>query len=217
MTNDNPYTQSQLNAINDLLKDVNRPTRLRINPNTLWQAFHITHPDVWQEMQSNFWKVQFEHVERVQRNLMLFAKDNEGNSALHAQILLRHATHDNSKTKEPEYTPYVWRYWRTKCRADGMQPPFDTIFQDETLDQAIRDAVFHHVTHNRHHPEWHPDPDEMTNVDIIEMVCDWYAMSQEFNSSIDDWATDVIPRRYHFGKRINLVMDTIAKMKELDA
>jgi hypothetical protein len=38
----------------------------------------------------------------------------------------------------------------------------------------------------------------MTLVDLIEMVCDWYAMSEEFGTNIDDWVAYVVPRRYHF-------------------
>ena len=50
----------------------------------------------------------------------------------------------------------------------------------EWLPNRVRRAVHHHVTTNRHHPEFHADPNDMTEVDLIEMVCDWTAMAQEF-------------------------------------
>ena len=36
------------------------------------------------------------------------------------------------------------------------------------------------MTTNRHHPDFHANPNDMSDVDLIEMVCDWTAMAQEF-------------------------------------
>ena len=55
----------------------------------------------------------------------------------------------------------------------------------------MRSAIDHHVTTNRHHPEFHSNPNDMTDVDLIEMVCNWTAMSQEFQQdcgSAGGWA-----------------------------
>jgi hypothetical protein len=41
----------------------------------------------------------------------------------------------------------------------------------------------HHLTTNRHHPEAHARPDDMTPVDLAEMVCDWTAMAQEYGEN----------------------------------
>lgn len=182
-----------------------------------WQSIPDEQPELWREMRSNFWLIHVAHCSQVQKNILAYAQSSHASREDYEQLVNRMYVHDSSKALEPEFTPYVWRYWRTKCRVDGMKPPFDTIFQDPTLDQAIRDAVFHHITHNRHHPEWHPDPDDMTHIDIVEMCCDWMAMSQEFGSNIDEWVSDVIPRRYHFGKRTQHVLDTIAVLKSVTA
>lgn len=76
----------------------------------------------------------------------------------------------------------------------------------------ITSGVWHHVKYNRHHPEYHLDHDDMTQVDLIEMVSDWYAMSEEYNSNIDDWVTYVAPRRYHFSAD---KVDTIHQLIEI--
>ena len=135
------------------------------------------------------------------------------------QLTQRTIVHDQSKMQEPEYVPYVWRVYRTQWNNDPKKDERSLLkgcFDDPTLDQAIRDAVNHHITHNRHHPEWHFDHDDMNKIDLTEMVCDWYAMSQEFKSSIDEWVAYVVPRRYHFGKRIPFIMTTVALLKDLD-
>lgn len=188
-----------------------------------WQHVEQEYPLDWEKMVGNFYKVHQQHLHRVMINMHHLTNYFQiSNAPFAGEIVRRSYSHDNSKIEAPEYIPYVWRYWRTKWKADGepkAEPafhieswesaPFHLHFQDPTLDQAIRDAVFHHITHNRHHPEWHDDPDNMTHLDICEMVADWYAMSDEFNSNIYDWYRDVVPRRYHFGKKQQLVLDTI--------
>ena len=60
-------------------------------------------------------------------------------------------------------------------------------------------AIHHHVTSNRHHPEAYADPNDMSYVDLIEMVCDWTAMAQEFGEgSARGWADKTIGRRVAF-------------------
>ncbi len=54
---------------------------------------------------------------------------------------------------------------------------------------------------NRHHPEYHADPNDMPEVDLIEMICDWTAMSLEFGQdggSARGWADKTIGIRVHF-------------------
>ena len=59
------------------------------------------------------------------------------------------------------------------------------------------------MTANRHHPDFHADPNDMTDVDLIEMVCDWTAMSQEFGQdgeSARGWADKTIGERLHLNE-----------------
>ena len=165
-------------------------------------------------MVSHFNDVHVQHVRRVQQNMLYIIQATEFSSDVCLELRHRMHTHDASKLARPECIPYVWRIWRTRCRAEGMQEPWSTLYADESLDQAIRDAVVHHVTHSRHHPEWHLDPDDMTPVDIIEMCCDWFAMSQEHHTSIDDWIAYVVPRRYAFHRRIPDIISTVNILKQ---
>jgi len=189
-----------------------KPINEDANPDTvIWQQVKQDMPRLWHKMVGNFHATHGKHVALVQENMKYMATvmpeqhDALINAAYH---------HDRSKLIEPEFTPYVWRYYRTTWRAQGEQDTQVTTFMaDPTLDQAIRDAVVHHVTHNRHHPEWHLDPDDMTTLDIVEMCCDWYAMSQEHGTSIDAWVENVIPRRYAFGQKKATVLLVINLLK----
>ena len=72
------------------------------------------------------------------------------------------------------------------------------------MEDLVRSAIDHHVTTNRHHPEFHADPNDMTDVDVIEMVCDWTAMSQEFGQDgvevLVDEANKTIGNRLHLNE-----------------
>jgi hypothetical protein len=53
----------------------------------------------------------------------------------------------------------------------------------EQLSLAIRQ----HTETNSHHPEYWGGVDNMPEIAIAEMVCDWYARSQEFGTGLRDW------------------------------
>lgn len=112
----------------------------------------------------------------------------------HAEELKRRAdVHDASKFGPEEYVPYVWLTEFHRCRRLGE--PFS---YPVGMEERVRNAIAHHVTTNRHHPEFHDDPNNMTDVDLIEMVCDWAAMSQEFGQdggSARGWADKTIGNR----------------------
>lgn len=51
------------------------------------------------------------------------------------------------------------------------------------MEDRVRDAISHHMTTNRHHPDFHADPNGITDADLIEMVCDWTAITQKFGEN----------------------------------
>lgn len=127
-----------------------------------------------------------EHIGRVAANLSLLANvTNYGN-----ELARRAESHDASKFGPEERIPYVWltEFHRKRHRGEAFEYP-------PGIEEEVRCAIDHHLKSNRHHPEFHADPNEMTEVDLIEMVCDWTAMSQEFkqnNGSARGWADKTI-------------------------
>ena len=108
----------------------------------------------------------------------------------------RARVHDASKFGPEERMPYIWLTEFHRCRQSGE--PFS---YPDGMEERVRAAIEHHVTSNRHHPEFHTDPNDMTDVDLIEMVCDWTAMSQEFGQdggSARGWADKTIGPRLQF-------------------
>jgi hypothetical protein len=133
-----------------------------------------------------------EHIERVRRCLHAMAEATE-----HAVELNERArVHDASKFGPEERDPYVWLTEYHRCRRSG-----GTFTYPEGMEDRVRAAVHHHVTTNRHHPEFHANPNDMTEIDLIEMVCDWTAMAQEFgecDGSARGWADKTIGKRVQF-------------------
>jgi hypothetical protein len=67
----------------------------------------------------------------------------------------------------------------------------------------VTQAIEHHVTANRHRPEFHADPNDMSEVDLIEMVCDWTTMAREFGQdggSARGWADKTIGKPVAFNE-----------------
>ena len=53
----------------------------------------------------------------------------------------------------------------------------------DVLDPAIQQ----HRETNPHHPEYWGGFENMPEIAVAEMVCDWYARSQEFGTGLRDW------------------------------
>lgn len=141
------------------------------------------------EMVAFFERRTIEHIERVRRCLTVMASVTEYGD----ELAERAAAHDASKFEPAERLPYIWLTEFHRCRRDGE--PFT---YPAGMEERVRAAIAHHVTSNRHHPEFHADPNDMTSVDLIEMVCDWTAMAQEFQQdggSARGWADKTLGHR----------------------
>ena len=151
-----------------------------------------------------------EHIERVRKCLSLLAAERECGT----ELLERAQVHDASKFGPEERVPYIWLTEYHRCRWRNL--PFS---YPDGMEEAVNRAIQHHLTSNRHHPEFHADPNEMTDVDLIEMVCDWTAMSLEFNQdngSARGWAEKTIGKRVSFNEeKTRFVFDVIEQLDRL--
>jgi hypothetical protein len=133
-----------------------------------------------------------EHIDRVRRCLALLAEVADYRD----DLLERANVHDASKFGPEERIPYVWltEYHRRRRGGEPFEYP-------EGVAEGVQRAIRHHVTTNRHHPEFHADPNAMSDVDLIELVCDWTAMAQEFGQdggSARGWADRTVGTRVAF-------------------
>jgi len=130
------------------------------------------------------------HRERVAEILHLIIR----------KLLDRAESHDSSKLKSPEvgvfaeYTPklenmtYVGDEYN-KCLVE-MGP-----------------ALAHHYANNSHHPEHHKDGiNDMTLVDLIEMLVDWKAASERHKNGNILVSIDKNSQRFHIDAQLTRIL-----------
>ena len=86
-----------------------------------------------------------------------------------SELDYRARNHDNSKLESPEQEIFGANY------KDLQKTVYGTEEYVELL-KKVKPALDHHYANNRHHPEhWPNGIEDMTLVDLIEMLCDWKA------------------------------------------
>lgn len=98
-------------------------------------------------------------------------------------------THDASKFSDAEFDGYRRKYYPTQVELAKEK-------EDDSYRQLCEDRYeecwVHHYTVNAHHPKHWYNFETKTATDmsldaIIEMLCDWEAMSLKFNTSTVKW------------------------------
>lgn len=88
------------------------------------------------------------------------------------ELLDRSVQHDLSKTREPEQASYDEFVPTLRATAYGSAEHAAAV-------EAMGEGLRHHYAHNRHHPEHFANGvNDMTLVDLIEMLADWIAATE---------------------------------------
>ncbi len=105
------------------------------------------------------------HIERV-RNLI---------QEVCTELLDRARLHDQSKLAEPEASGFAEVTHELASVTYGSE-------EYKGFLKKLEPVLDHHYANNRHHPQHHKNGiDDMTLVDMIEMLCDWKAASERHN------------------------------------
>lgn len=128
---------------------------------------------------------------------------------------IRITNHDSSKYSFEEFEPYRERFFPVE-REDGSEPDEDEVKRNFEL------GWLHHVHNNPHHPEYWTLVDkgeikiyDMPDICIIEMLCDWMAMSKYYNSTTLSWwqseSAKKLPMSERTKSKVNEFMDWMLK------
>lgn len=126
------------------------------------------------------------HIRNVQKSAELLAERlaDRGEFDLARRLVQSSLHHDSSKFEGIE-----WEF-------------LDVEKADKENKEKLMMAVHQHQQRNDHHPEYFSHGiDDMSQVQIAEMVCDWKARSEEFGSSLRDWIKEKASERYGFTLR----------------
>lgn len=117
----------------------------------------------------------------------LISDEDIKNAIIKLQPLI--PTHDASKFSDSEFDGYRCKYYPTKAEEAKMK-------EDKEFEEIVSDRYDkcweHHYTVNAHHPKHWADPEtgiakDMDLDAIIELLCDWEAMSLKFGTSTLKW------------------------------
>jgi hypothetical protein len=186
-----------------------------------------------EEMIEFFFKRTFMHIDYVRQNgekmikhLNLTPEETE-----QFKTILRR--HDETKLQAIERTPYILITWKYKVGNEE----FEKLDIPEFMKPNMILASEHHVKNNKHHPEYWDDEHEsgvintqdrdkpavlidatkMPDVYVIEMACDWCAVSQERGTNPFDWADNNINVRWKFtDKQKKLIYDCLKVLYKKD-
>jgi Family of unknown function (DUF5662) len=138
------------------------------------------------------------HIERV-RNLI---------GEFVVQLLNRAELHDQSKLEEPELSLFV--EMTPKLAACTYDSPEYKGFLAQ-----LKPALDHHYARNRHHPEHHKNGiNDMTLVDLVEMLCDWKAASERHNDGNINTSIEKNTERFNLSPQLVRILENTAKAWE---
>lgn len=121
------------------------------------------------------------------KHLLEEHKDDE---ALH--LIKRLAEHDNSKLNEDEFELLCNIPLNTKSFTNA----------NEEMNDCLKKSISLHWKNNRHHPEHFKDVNQMTDLDIMEMCCDWHARSIQYKTDFISFVKTRQETRFHFPEQI---------------
>lgn len=148
------------------------------------------------------------HKKIVLDNCFLMAQYfmSNGKIELGTQLLKRGCEHDNSKFDKEEFRKLSQILKSNRCFTDA----------DAQLTPTERKAIEYHWEHNRHHPEYFSDYAEMSELDMLEMVCDWFARSLQYGTDFLPFVEERQANRFHFeGKQYAKIHKYCVLIQEL--
>ena len=135
------------------------------------------------------------HIHQVRKFLYAFIEELDK----------RARNHDQSKLEEPEasifgkYTPEL-----AKCEYGSDE-------YDECLER-VKPAIEHHYANNRHHPEHWPDGvNDMTLIDLVEMLCDWKAATQRNKNGNIRKSVELNAKRFEMSEQLTQIFENTVR------
>lgn len=136
------------------------------------------------------------HMERVRNLLNLFVRD----------LLRRGEEHDQSKLESPEVEMFTEFTPKLAASTYGSA-------EYEGFRKAMGPALAHHYANNSHHPEhWKNGVDDMTLLDVIEMLADWKAASERHNNGNILTSIEKNVDRFQLSPQLVKILENTAKM-----
>lgn len=121
------------------------------------------------------------------------------------ELLRRAEQHDQSKLESPERE--MFDEFTNKLRAVTYgSTEYDAMRQD------LAPTLAHHYANNRHHPEHHKHGiQDMTLIDLLEMLMDWKASSMRHNDGNILKSISINAQRFEISRDLRRILENTAK------
>lgn len=119
----------------------------------------------------------------------LFRNDKED---LAMDLVRRAIVHDNTKFHNDEIASII----KLNDNNDSLTNP------NYVMTENDKKCIEAHWKNNRHHPEHYKNIEDMKEIDIIEMVCDWYARSLQLKTDLMEFVYTRQENRFHFPEKM---------------
>lgn len=139
----------------------------------------------------------FRHIERV-RNLL---------NSVQIALMHRQERHDQTKLCSPEVEAFTEYTDKLKSLSYGSA-------EYNACKAAMKPALDHHYANNRHHPEHFKNGiNDMTLIDLIEMLCDWKASSERHTDGNIRKSIEVNGNRFNMTPQlVKIFENTVAEL-----
>lgn len=130
------------------------------------------------------------HVRSVQKYINIFIKD----------LINRGEVHDDSKFEEPELSIFAEKTERLGKTEYGTD-------EYKQLLEEVKPALTNHYAKNRHHPENWPDGiNDMTLMDLVEMLADWKSATARNKNGNIRKSIDHNSKRYNIDSQLTKIL-----------
>lgn len=116
-------------------------------------------------------------------------------------LVIRAATHDQSKIWADEKAILDAATSKLRDLVYGSQEYTDAL-------HTIQPAIDLHYRRNRHHPEHHPNGiNDMTLVDLVEMLADWAASTKRHANGSISRSLEINKTRFGIGDQLQRILE----------
>lgn len=131
------------------------------------------------------------HIFLVQDGCRSFAKKYEDNDWLSLKLIANGQIHDQSK-----FLGIEWKYLNEKTASEN--PDLFAV------------ALNQHISTNPHHPEYWMSIKDMPDHYVLEMIADWHARSEEFETDLKEWFESVAISKYDIkGNQLKFIQSNV--------
>ncbi len=138
------------------------------------------------------------HIDRVRKYIRFFTD----------KLTTRGELHDASKLDSPEvelFAEHTDKLSQIEYNSEEYKKELE----------ALQPALDHHYAVNKHHPQhWQNGIDDMSLLDLIEMIADWKASSERQKAGNILKSIEINAKRFNMSEQLAKILINTAKIME---